>query len=1193
MSALELHSVLEKMAAMRDGGGGWLFGVQLEFQELYTVLEKVRRKVAAAEPLVDSRSSAAYALFLADLRRVALTVDDALDSYSASTRRFPLKYKIRRVVVAAVSAAPSVTLRTQLTLMGPVPLPVLRMGSAIRRSSAPPEQPLASALRPKIARQLEDAGKDVSMLLRLFSTYVADLLPGPEHQQQHHHQDPGLGGAGPDETCSSRRQEANLTGSRQDDKQKGSAIRRPSAPPEQPLASALRPKIARQLEDAGKDVSMLLRLFSTYVADLLPGPEHQQQHHHQDPGLGGAGPDETCSSRRQEANLTGSRQDDKQKVLEILERPATGVVAIVGMAGVGKMALTRHVYRAAGADHRLWVQVSQDFNPEWIFRQVMDLLSDQLQPGEDAESFWWSLNEGFIDKKLLLVLDGVWNEDPRRWNELMHLLSGGSGRKSTKIIVTTRIPAAAAAIRSAAIYHLRPFSVDDTLRALRKSNRRLLRLLLNKKRKKKKPLGGRSGNAAVVSAAMVKESNARHLAERCSGLPGIIDLMSSSLRDLCTKQDTDPSIRFDMLCAQNQQLLRIAEASYSHLPPHLKRCFLYCSLFPYYHIFDVDELISLMMAEGLTQIPSREAQADGDFAQDLYRAIVVVGDDSAVLREHSSIRYMSLMVDHTTRELPGSLTEHTGLRTLILLRTQEMVLAGQKSEIREIPSEFCPYHTSLHVLDLHATKIKRLPETFDMLSNLRYLNISQTDIGKLPESIGRLQYLVYLNISQTCIATIPESIGRIHSLRYLNLSQTDVAKLPDSIGALRLLQTLHLSHCEKLIKLPQNIGSVTSLQKLDLEGCYYLSEMPQDISNLKNLKELNILECSSLDKMPCGLTALTKIEALPRYIATSGDNNPILELQDLVKLKRVGLENIENISNEDAEKIQLQKKHELEHLTLHCKVDADNRKSSSEAKELLDRLEPNPGLKTLEIISYAGETFPCWMASTNPQLQKLTQIRIIRLINLNCNSLPQLGQLHQLEILEISGMNAIKEVSSELHGVGDDAFRSLKKITFSHMLNLECWPVENGAKCEHLKELSIIQCPRFHKLSMNLNIEKLTIWMSPHELLGREGLAGVTCSLKCISISLCEELSTSSDCKGLTSLSSLEELKISGCDELERLPPGMEKLTALKRLSIIGCQKFQNLTDLVECTALRSLLISDCPMVTSVPKEFRGIATRE
>ncbi|XP_062197063.1 putative disease resistance protein RGA1 [Phragmites australis] len=1127
MSALEVQSVLQKMAAMRDGGGGWPPGVQVEFQELYAVLDKVQRKVTHAEPLVDSRSSAAYSLFLADLRRVALTVDDALDGYSASARRSPYRHKLRGLLSVAASSVST-------PLAVPTPL-------------------LAGQLARKLSRR------------------------------------PSAGHA------------------------------------EQPLPPALRPKIARQFEEAGKDLRMLLRLFTTYVADLLPPPEHP---HRDAPGLGAAPKTKkAASSLSQEHGLIG-RSQDQANVSRLLQDGGAGVVAIVGMAGVGKTALARAVYMAAkddGFDFTLWVDVSQDFNPEGIFRLVMSELRKQLRPREDPESFWWSLNEGMINKRYLLVLDDVWNEDQGKWNQLMHLLYGNVVmNNSGKIIVTTRIPAAAMAIRSAETYHVRPLTVEDTLKLLKKSNKKQLKLLLKKNSKLR-----RGHRNAAMSAAAAERSNERQVSERCSGLPGIIDLMSSKLEALCDKKVADPLGQFNMICAGNEELLRVGEASYNHLPAHLQRCFLYCSLFPHDHIFDAEEMTGLLVAEGLTQISSREvAQGGGDFTRllnecfdavqkpgskgevgykmhrvlhilarrkgkELYKAIT--GDHSAGLTEHSNIRYMSLMVDGRAKELPKLLNEQKDLRTLILLREQQMVLSCRKSEIREIPSDYCHYLTALRVLDLQATRIDKLPEPFRMLSNMRYLNLAQTDIAELPESLGRLEYLIYLNISQTSIAAVPESIGRIHSLRYLNLSRTVVGKLPDSVGTLRLLQTLQLSHCERLLKLPHTISSLTSLQKLDLQGCQYLSEMPQDISSMKNLKELNVLDCASLDKMPCGLSALTKIEALPRYIANSGDNNPILELQGLANLKRLGLENIEKISVEDAANIQLQEKHKLEHLTLHCNMDAESG-NPRVVEELLDRLEPNRGLKTLEIISYAGERFPRWMANRDPQLKKLTHIR---LINLKCTSLPALGHLPRLTTLEINGMNAIEQVSKELNGEpnGESAtFRSLKSITFCQMVGLESWPKDNGATCPHLEELSFIQCPKFQELSMKLPIKKLTICMSPHELLGKEGLAGVASSLKSLSISLCEELSSSSNSEGLMALSSLEELEISGCDELDSLPPCVENLASLKSLSIIGCSKLHDLTDLLECTRrgrLRSLHISGCPRVPPVPEGLRGITTCE
>ncbi|KAL6653587.1 hypothetical protein ACP70R_008511 [Stipagrostis hirtigluma subsp. patula] len=1034
MSALEVESLLQKMAALRERAGDWPVGAGFEFHELYTFLEKIHAKVHHAEPLIDSRSSAAYTLFIDHLRRVAITVDEALDKLSSSSSSFSrpsrgLYHMLRRFRASGGSGGQQSRGRTRF-----------------RVTTARP-------VNPSLAGPL-----------------VMEVLEG------------------------------------------------------QTMDLVLPPKIAKQFEEAHRDLEMLLRLFSTYVADLLPKqPQTQLMEIDSDTTS------EEIFSRREESALIGRKQD-MEKLLSIPVAGMTEVVVLVGMAGVGKTALARAVYRTAkyraaraeGFDYLLWVHVSQDFDPERIFRDTMASLREQLQQGEDPESFWWSMMEGLVNKKYLVVLDNVWNEDPRKWNQLLHLIRGKK-TKGSKIIVTTRIPAAVAAMQSVTKHNLLPLSAEDSLKMLKTTT--------------------------------VNRSIIRKVAERCNGLPKLVSLINTFLtEDIYRSRARDAIEEFDRRCMKDKGLLDIAKASYVYLPSHLQRCFLYCSLFPLDHIFDAEEMTGLWIAEGFTQVSSRESHVDGDFRKLLDECFDIVNESGC----REKMRYRMQFILHNFARNGG----------------QDLYKAIK----------------ALRVLDLHATRIDRLPDTFDMLSNLRYLNLSQTDIAKLPELFDKLQYLIYLNIAQTCIEEVPQSIGKIKSLRYLNLSQTCVRELSETIGDLRSLQTLRLSHCKKLVTLPHKIASLTSLQKLDLEGCHYLADVPLNISTMTNLKELNILECSSLDRMPFGLNKVTKLESLPRYIATGGNNNIILELQGLENLKILGLENIGEISIDDAASIQLKEKQKLEHLTLRCSTSAENSNPRA-VEELLDLLEPNGELKTLQIISYAGERFPCWMPKKDPQLKNLTHIR---LINLKCTSLPALGQLPQLATLEISGMDAIKHVDKELNGEpnseelngapngnNSNTFRSLKKLTFSQMLYLESWPAD-GASCPCLEELSIIQCPIFRKLSIKLPIKKLTLCMSPHELLAEEGLAGVASSLKCLSISLCEELSSSSNIEGLTALSSLEELEVSGCDELESLPPGLENLTSLKSLSFIGCSKLHNLSALLKRNRLTSLRVSGCPMLTSL-----------
>ena len=71
------------------------------------------------------------------------------------------------------------------------------------------------------------------------------------------------------------------------------------------------------------------------------------------------------------------------------------------------------------------------------------------------------LGEFIKDKKFLLVLDDVWNEDRKKWIELENLLVGEC--KGSKILVTTRSNSVATVMGTTTTYNLKGLPEADCM----------------------------------------------------------------------------------------------------------------------------------------------------------------------------------------------------------------------------------------------------------------------------------------------------------------------------------------------------------------------------------------------------------------------------------------------------------------------------------------------------------------------------------------------------------------------------------------------------------------------------------------------------------------------------------------------------------------------------------------------------------
>jgi Cdc6-like AAA superfamily ATPase len=121
----------------------------------------------------------------------------------------------------------------------------------------------------------------------------------------------------------------------------------------------------------------------------------------------------------EESDICG-RDVDKEAIIKmILSDDARGnemgVIAIVGMGGIGKTTLAQFVYN----DNRVkehfnnleaWVCVSEEFDVFKITKTILEAVTSSTCDIKDLNQLQLRLRECLTGKKFLLVLDDIWNE---------------------------------------------------------------------------------------------------------------------------------------------------------------------------------------------------------------------------------------------------------------------------------------------------------------------------------------------------------------------------------------------------------------------------------------------------------------------------------------------------------------------------------------------------------------------------------------------------------------------------------------------------------------------------------------------------------------------------------------------------------------------------------------------------------------
>jgi Leucine-rich repeat (LRR) protein len=823
------------------------------------------------------------------------------------------------------------------------------------------------------------------------------------------------------------------------------------------------------------------------------------------------------------------------------------IIPIVGIGGQGKTTLAQYVYNDEEIqrhfDLRLWTCVSDPFDVKTIIQKLIESATKDKPKSLEIDPLQSLFQETIGGKRYLLVLDDVWNENSNKWSDLKNLLVGGL--RGSKVLVTTRNEKVADIIRTASPYFLGGLSENNSWDLFKKMAFKD---------------GEEAKNPKLVEIG-------KEIVKKCARVPLAIRSIGSLLY---FKNSEAEWLKFqsNKLYEINQQdndIFPILKLSYDHLPPHLKQCFAFCSLFPKDYEIKVKVLIQLWIAQGFIHSSDRTICHE-DVGHEYFMDLL----------------WRSFFQD-IRRNKYGDI-ESCKMHDLIHVLAQSV--AGEECLISN-PDAVKVVERTRHV-------------TFDSLNSLWDIPTHLLEAERLRTLLLRPPGYAYSKLKLDWNKRVYDTlITSFKCLRSLNLSGTNIIEVPKSVGKLKHLRYLDLSHNNDIKLLPASIIKLQNLQTLILEFCGGLKELPEDTRNLISLRHLVLDGCRSLTHMPHGLGKLTALQTLSFYIVEKKESfvpkqkGGLGDLDGLDGLRGslciMGLKHLRS-SPLEARAANLERKQYLRILELKWHYhtfqggydgdDDSDDKAIVNDEQLLQNLRPHLNLKELVIKGYAGVRFSDWASS----LSNLVKISIS--CCKWCQHIPPLDRFPLLEVLSLHKLNSLEYISNDASEV---SFSSLQSLSLVALPKLRVWwRMREGVTTEHEQNYNLPLFPSFPSLS------RLRIQGCPGSQTtpSSSSLFSTLSKLKYLSLSFLEELEYLPE-DWLQDLTSLEILSISDCPKLQiSMSPLFQHLARLEYLKIENCEELISNEDEegAQClgpTLLRHLQIIQVRNLVSLPKELR------
>ncbi|CAO2211704.1 unnamed protein product [Urochloa humidicola] len=706
------------------------------------------------------------------------------------------------------------------------------------------------------------------------------------------------------------------------------------------------------------------------------------------------------------------RDNDIEVVVKLLldhkDQKNVQVLPIIGMGGLGKTELAKMVFNDSRVQKhfelKMWHCVSENFEAAAVVRAVIQLATKGIcDLGDNIELLQGKLQEVIGRKRFLLVLDDVWNEEQRKWeDDLKSLLCSSNGGSGSMIVVTSRSQKVASIMGTLAPHELAYLSEDDSWK-----------LFTNKA----------FNNKEAQELPVELFTFGKRIVNRCKGLPLALKTMGGLMSTMHQVQEWETIAESNMGdTIRGNEVLSILKLSYRHLSAELKQCFAFCAVFPKDYEMEKDQLIQLWMANGFIR-----EQGNMDLAK------------------KGELIFNELAQRSFLQDVKVKCFLHGGFYKAIACKMHDLMHDLAKDVTDECA--FAEYsidknvskNDGVHHIQVSSNEFEEINGLLIPIQSLRTLLTDSRD-----KDLMELKLMSLRALQCVCPSVIHNPLINTIHFRYLDISGSAIIRLPDSICLLYNLQSLRLNYCYQLQLLPE--GMTTSLRKLShiyLLGCRDLERMPPKLGLLHNLRTLTTFIVDTRDGF--GIEELKDLQL-----------GNMLELYNLRKVKSGSKANLHEKQNL-TELLLCWGRHELDNPT---NVDASNE------EQVLESLAPHPQgkLKHLEVHGYGGLTFSQWMR--NPQMSMCLR-ELIMTHCPGCKDLPTLWLSSCLEYLSLSYMESLttlykdSDMEAEACNTSLQIFPMLRRMELIQLPELE---IDSSLIFPRLGKLRINSCDKLASL---------------------------------------------------------------------------------------------------------------------------------